>query len=163
MTTGTRPSPWPCCSNSPATRRIWPMMASKRWKLRPTPTMIAIGVASPSAHGQAMISTATAFTRAWASLGSAPQMLQTTNVRRLTRTTAGTKYRAFFLAGLQPRLQPDLTSLLEDQERTQATRTPHHRGTRRRLRRILGLVQPNPKAELLRKFRILAIMKLKVL
>ena len=31
---------------------------------RPTPTMIDIGVASPSAHGQAMISTATAATRA---------------------------------------------------------------------------------------------------
>ena len=30
---------------------------------RPTPTMIDIGVASPSAHGQAMISTATAATR----------------------------------------------------------------------------------------------------
>ena len=31
---------------------------------RPVPTMIDIGVASPSAHGQAMISTATALTRA---------------------------------------------------------------------------------------------------
>src|SRR6266511_3536042 len=29
---------------------------------RPTPTMMAVGVASPSAHGQAMISTATAAT-----------------------------------------------------------------------------------------------------
>ena len=31
---------------------------------RPVPTMIDIGVASPSAHGQAMISTATALTSA---------------------------------------------------------------------------------------------------
>ncbi len=30
------------------------------WAPRPVPTMIAVGVASPSAHGQAMISTATA-------------------------------------------------------------------------------------------------------
>src|ERR1035438_8422420 len=36
---------------------------------RPVPTMIAIGVAKPSAHGQAMIRTATAFTMAWASRG----------------------------------------------------------------------------------------------
>ena len=33
---------------------------------RPAPTMIAIGVASPRAHGHAMMSTATALTRAWA-------------------------------------------------------------------------------------------------
>jgi hypothetical protein len=32
----------------------------------PTPTMTDIGVASPSAHGQAIISTATALTIAWA-------------------------------------------------------------------------------------------------
>ncbi len=31
---------------------------------RAVPTMMAIGVASPSAHGQAMMSTATAFTSA---------------------------------------------------------------------------------------------------
>ena len=31
---------------------------------RPVPTMIDIGVANPSAHGQAMMSTATAFTSA---------------------------------------------------------------------------------------------------
>ena len=38
----------------------------------PVPTMIAIGVASPSAHGHAMMSTATAFTSACASRGSGP-------------------------------------------------------------------------------------------
>ena len=36
---------------------------------RPVPTMIDIGVASPSAHGQAMIRTATALTRACANRG----------------------------------------------------------------------------------------------
>ena len=39
---------------------------------RPVPTMIDIGVARPSAHGHAMISTATAFTSACASRGSGP-------------------------------------------------------------------------------------------
>ena len=36
----------------------------------PMPTMIDIGVASPSAHGQAIISTATALTRPYASAGA---------------------------------------------------------------------------------------------
>ena len=39
---------------------------------RPTPTMIDIGVASPSAHGQAMMSTDTAATRAKVKRGSGP-------------------------------------------------------------------------------------------
>ena len=46
---------------------------------RPVPTMIAIGVARPSAHGQAMISTATALTSASARRGCGPQTLQPTN------------------------------------------------------------------------------------
>ena len=49
---------------------------------RPTPTMIDIGVARPSAHGQAMIRTATAFTIAWARRGSGPIQTQATKVRR---------------------------------------------------------------------------------
>ena len=51
----------------------------------PVPTMIDIGVASPSAHGQAMISTATALTSACASRGSGPTSAQTTNVTAATR------------------------------------------------------------------------------
>ena len=47
---------------------------------RPVPTMIAIGVARPSAHGQAMISTATALTSACAKRGSGPNAAHTTNV-----------------------------------------------------------------------------------
>ena len=39
---------------------------------RPVPTMIDIGVANPNAHGHAMISTATAFTSAYASRGCGP-------------------------------------------------------------------------------------------
>ena len=38
------------------------LISTPAWAPRPTPTMIDIGVASPSAHGQAMMSTATAAT-----------------------------------------------------------------------------------------------------
>ena len=58
---------------------------------RPTPTMIDMGVARPRAQGQAMISTATALTRAWASRGSGPKPAQTEKVSAATSTTAGTK------------------------------------------------------------------------
>ena len=54
---------------------------------RPVPTMIDIGVARPSAHGHAMISTATAFTNASAGLESH----HTANVTISTPITAGTK------------------------------------------------------------------------
>ncbi len=57
---------------------------------RPVPTMIDIGVAKPNAHGQAMISTATAFTSACASRGSGPQTPQMTAVTSAESTTAGT-------------------------------------------------------------------------
>ncbi len=57
---------------------------------RPAPTMIAIGVASPSAHGQAMISTATAFTNAYAKRGCGPQMSHARNVSPEAAITAGT-------------------------------------------------------------------------
>ena len=46
---------------------------------RPTPTMMETGVASPSAHGQAMMRTATATTRACASRGSGPTSAHTAN------------------------------------------------------------------------------------
>src|ERR1044072_6033520 len=58
----------------------------------PVTTMTDIGVASPSAHGQSMIKTATALTNAYANRGSGPQMLQTTKVITAMITTAGTKY-----------------------------------------------------------------------
>ena len=56
----------------------------------PVPTMIDIGVARPRAHGQAMIRTATAFTRANAMAGSGPKMDQTINVTIAMTITAGT-------------------------------------------------------------------------
>ena len=53
--------------------------------------MIDIGVASPSAQGQAMISTATALTIACASAGAGPATNQPMNVSTAHSTTAGTK------------------------------------------------------------------------
>ena len=41
-----------------------PLISRPSWAPRPVPTSSAVGVASPSAHGQAMISTATAAVRA---------------------------------------------------------------------------------------------------
>ena len=56
------------------------------------PTMIDIGVASPSAQGQAMISTATALTSAQASGGcSGAAIAHTKNVMTAIASTAGTK------------------------------------------------------------------------
>ena len=56
--------------------------------------MIAIGVARPSAHGHAMMSTATALTSASASFGSGPHTLHATKATTDVATTAGTKYSA---------------------------------------------------------------------
>jgi len=56
--------------------------------------MMAIGVANPSAHGQAMINTATAFTKACASRGCGPTSPHTKNVRTATPITAGTNQAA---------------------------------------------------------------------
>ena len=61
---------------------------------RPVPTMIDIGVASPSAHGHAMIKTATALTTANAARGSGPTVAQTIADTIATRTTAGTNQAA---------------------------------------------------------------------
>ena len=55
---------------------------------RPVPTMIAVGVASPSAHGQAMISTATAATRP--ACGSSASSVQPAKVARAMAITTGT-------------------------------------------------------------------------
>ena len=41
-----------------------PLIRMPRWAPRPVPTMMAVGVAKPSAQGQAIISTATKFTSA---------------------------------------------------------------------------------------------------
>ncbi len=56
--------------------------------------MIDIGVASPSAQGQAMISTETAAMIACASAGSGPSISQTRKAASADRTTAGTNQDA---------------------------------------------------------------------
>ena len=53
--------------------------------------MIDIGVASPSAQGQAMINTATAFTKAKTKRGSGPIESQMINVITATTITKGIK------------------------------------------------------------------------
>ncbi len=58
---------------------------------RPIATMIDIGVASPRAHGQAMISTATALTRACARRGSGPSIAHSAKVATAIAITARTK------------------------------------------------------------------------
>ena len=61
---------------------------------RPTPTMIDIGVASPSAQGQAMISTVTAATSAKVKRGSGPNIIQAANASSAAAITAGTNQPA---------------------------------------------------------------------
>ena len=53
--------------------------------------MIAVGVASPSAQGQATISTAIAAVSACVSRGSGPTTSHPTNVSAAIPSTAGTK------------------------------------------------------------------------
>ena len=60
-----------------STRRVdsstsGPLISSPSWAPRPVPTISATGVASPSAHGQAMISTATAAVNANVALSPVP-------------------------------------------------------------------------------------------
>ncbi len=56
--------------------------------------MIAVGVASPSAHGQAMIRTATKFSMANRNAGCGPTAHQTANVSTAIPITVGTKMPA---------------------------------------------------------------------
>ncbi len=58
----------------------------------PVPTWIDSGVARPSAHGQAMISTAMADTSASVNAGAGPATNHTVNVAIAIAMTAGTKY-----------------------------------------------------------------------
>ena len=65
---------------------------------RPTPTMIDIGVARPSAQGQAMISTLTAATSPKAKRGSGPNVAQAAKAMSATAITAGTNQPATWSA-----------------------------------------------------------------
>src|SRR5262249_1666775 len=58
----------------------------------PVPTWIDSGVARPSAHGQAMISTAIDDTSASVNAGAGPAVNQTAKVTIAIAMTAGTKY-----------------------------------------------------------------------
>jgi hypothetical protein len=53
--------------------------------------MMAVGVARPRAHGQAMMRTETKLSRAKVRLGRGPKIIQTANVRTAMPMTAGTK------------------------------------------------------------------------
>jgi hypothetical protein len=74
-------------SMASALRKSTPMVAPL-----PVATMMDIGVASPRAQGQAMMSTATALTRACAILGSGPTRPQTTKVAAAMATTTRTNH-----------------------------------------------------------------------
>ncbi len=77
-----------------STRRVFsrtsgPLMRMPSWAPRPVPTIRAVGVARPSAHGQAMISTATAAVNASVALSVASS--QAVRVPSAIRMTTGTK------------------------------------------------------------------------
>ena len=74
------------CSSAPASRMRMPFSAPL-----PVPTMMAVGVARPSAQGQAITSTATTLRMAIAISGGGPQKYHTRPVTSATLRTAGTK------------------------------------------------------------------------
>ena len=67
-------------------------MRMPHWAPRPVPTMMAVGVASPRAQGQAMINTETKVKSAMVSLVSGgARSNQSTKVARARQITTGTK------------------------------------------------------------------------
>ena len=70
-------------------RTSGPLMSRPSWAPRPVPTISAVGVASPSAHGQAMMSTATAAVNANVALSPVPS--QNASVATDRAMTTGTK------------------------------------------------------------------------
>ena len=73
-------------SNASALRMRMPASAPL-----PVPTMIAVGVARPSAQGQAIISTAIKLSSAMSNEGSGPNRSHSAKVTAATAKTAGTK------------------------------------------------------------------------
>ena len=57
----------------------------------PVPTIMAVGVASPKAHGQATISTATKANSAKVNTGDGPMSIHKVNVLTAMTMTVGTK------------------------------------------------------------------------
>src|SRR4030081_735317 len=82
------------CSSACASRIRIPACAP-----RPMPTMIDIGVAKPSAQGQAMISTVTAATRPKVMRGSGPNSIQAANASSAAPITARTPRPAVGIGG----------------------------------------------------------------
>ena len=81
-------------STTVSTRRVdsrtsGPLMSRPSWAPRPVPTISAVGVASPSAQGQAMMRTATAAVNAKLALSPVPS--QKPRVASDRRMTIGTK------------------------------------------------------------------------
>ncbi len=76
-------------SIAPASRNSTPCVAA-----RPVATITDMGVASPSAQGQAMINTATALIRPNTQLGSGPNRPQASSVASATSTTSTTNLPA---------------------------------------------------------------------
>ncbi len=67
-----------------------PRMRMPNSAARPVPTRIAVGVASPSAHGQAMMSTVTSATVAKMTAGAGPKSNHATNAAMAMTITTGT-------------------------------------------------------------------------
>ena len=89
------------CSIAPALRKRIPARAP-----RPVPTRIAVGVARPSAQGQAMMRTDANATVAKSARGSGPTTYQTTQVATAIARTTGTKTpemrsASFWIGGLE--------------------------------------------------------------
>ncbi len=74
------------CSIAAASRNSTPAVAAL-----PVATMMDIGVARPSAQGQAMISTETALIKPYTQLGSGPKKPQPKKVSKAMLTTMTTK------------------------------------------------------------------------
>src|SRR5262249_10231774 len=74
------------------------LISTPTWAPRPTPTMIDIGVAKPSAQGQAMINTVTAATSPNAKRGCGPYRLHHANATSGTATTVGPTQRGSWSA-----------------------------------------------------------------
>ena len=89
------------CSIAPALRKRIPARAP-----RPVPTRIAVGVARPSAQGQAMMRTDANATVAKSARGSGPTTYQATHVATAIAITTGTKTpemrsASFWIGGLE--------------------------------------------------------------
>src|SRR5690606_9282024 len=85
LSSTTTSTPRARCSASP------PLISTPSCAPFPVATMTAVGTASPIAHGQAMISTATAAAKAGISGALSTATYQTTNVATAIDITTGTK------------------------------------------------------------------------